>query len=128
MTSGTLIDEPTLFARLGGTPAIEAAVRDFYTRVLADDELVRYFDGIDLDRLRTHQRAFLAGALGGRQHYRGRSLAEAHRGLRITDAEFQRVVGHLVETLRSLSVDVDTITEVVEALAPLEPEIVAAND
>lgn len=39
----------TLFEQLGGAPAIEAVVKEFYRRVLGDDELKGYFDGIDMD-------------------------------------------------------------------------------
>src|SRR5262245_49676415 len=70
---------PTLFDRLGGTVAIDAAVDVFYGRVLADPELAPFFARVDLRHLRAHQRAFLAMALGGPERYRGRDLSDAHR-------------------------------------------------
>ena len=49
-------------------------------------------------------RAFVASALGGPAVYAGRDMAAAHRGLHITDAAFDAVVGHLVGALDSLGV------------------------
>ena len=126
MSTDTVVDRSpdTLYDRLGGAPAIEAAVDDFYARVLGDASLSSYFSGIDLDRLRAHQRDFFAAALGGPQRYRGRSMDVAHRGLDITDDAFDRVVGHLAGTLQALGVDDDMIGEVAGALAPLRAQVV----
>ena len=43
-----------------------------YRRVLADPELAPWFEGIDLDRLKAHQRSFLAAAFGGPRVFGGR--------------------------------------------------------
>ena len=126
MATDTLVDRSpeAPFARLGGAPAIEAAVDDFYARVLADASLSSYFSGTDVDRLRAHQRDFFTTALGGPQRYSGRSLDVADRGLGIDDDAFDRVVGHLVDTLRALGADDETIGEVAAALAPLRAQVV----
>ena len=55
-----------------GAPAVRAAVDDFYTRVLADARLAPFFTGTDRERLKAHQRAFIAAALGGPQIFAGR--------------------------------------------------------
>ena len=43
---------PSLFAQLGGTAAVDAAVDIFYRKVLADDRVSRFFEGVDMDRQR----------------------------------------------------------------------------
>lgn len=128
MTTDTLVERPpdTLYDRLGGGPAIAAAVDDFYGRVLADPSLAPHFADIELDRLRAHQRDFFTTALGGPHRYRGRTLDVAHRGLGITDDAFDRVVGHLAATLDALGVDATTIGDVAAALAPLRELVVEA--
>ena len=126
MSTDTVVDRSpnTLYDRLGEAPAIEAAVDDFYARVLADASLASYFSGVDLDRLRAHRARLLRDRARGPQRYRGRSMDVAHRGLDITDDAFDRVVGHLAGTLRALGVDDDTIGEVAGALAPLRAQVV----
>ena len=117
----------SIYEDIGGAPAVSAAVGDFYGRVLADPVLVGYFDGIDMDRLMSHQRSFITTALGGPEEYGGRSMGDAHAHLNVTKDAFDRVVGHLVATLQGLGVPDETIGEIGAKLAPLESEIVTAQ-
>jgi hemoglobin len=98
----------TLFERIGGEPALNAAVELFYTRVLHDRELAPLFGGIDMPRLKEHQRRFLSLALGGPNAYAGRDLGTAHRRIAerhgLNDGHFDAVLGHLGDTLIALGV------------------------
>ncbi len=116
-----------IYESIGGAPAVSLAVDGFYERVTADPLLAPYFEGIDMDRLKAHQRAFIAAAIGGPEVYPGRPMGEAHAGLGITPEAFARVVDHLVATLESLGVDQDTIGNISATLAPLEEQIVTAS-
>ncbi len=109
----------TIYDRIGGPEAIAAAVSRFYPKLLADPDLAHYFSGIDLAQLQRHQRAFLAAALGGPALYAGRDLGTAHAHLHIDTASFDKVAGHLVDTLVELNVDSDVISDVVATVAPL---------
>ena len=115
---------PTLYDRIGGADAVEAAVERFYEKVWLDARLGRYFDDVDRDRLKAHQRSFLGAALGGPEASSGVSMRDAHRGLGITDDSYDRVVSHLVETLGELGVETAVIREAVALLTPLRAEIV----
>jgi hemoglobin len=116
----------TLFDRLGREGGIEKAVAEFYQRVAADGELRHYFEGLDLTRLRRHQVAFLVAATGGVQRYAGADIGAVHGALDITPGDFDRVVEHLIWTLRDLGVEDGAVGEVVGALAPLRDVIIAA--
>jgi hemoglobin len=116
----------SIYETIGGAPALAAAVDDCYHRVLADKELTGYFEGVDLDRLKGHQRSFLAAALGGAELYQGRPMKEAHARLKITQPHFDRVVGHLVDTLSALSVPAEIIGEIGGRLIPLQEQIVVS--
>jgi hemoglobin len=113
-----------MYATLGGRRVFEAAVEDFYRRVIGDEALRRYFDGIDIRRLKAHQQSFLAMALGGPRAYVGRTMAAAHGGLAITDEAFDRVLDHLVGTLDDLGVDPPLIRRSVSSLLALRHDIV----
>lgn len=115
----------TLFERLGGEPAVAAVVDLFYARVLADPDLAPYFAGVDVDRLRQHQRRFIGQALGAVRPYSGRSMRTAHEHLEITPAAFARVVEHLATALGEAGADDAAIAEVAGLLGPLEGEIVS---
>ena len=114
----------SIYASIGGAPAVRAAVDDFYARVLADRRLAPFFAGTDLERLKAHQRAFIAAAIGGPEVFSGRDMASAHTGLDIGDGDFDAVIGHLAGTLTGLGVPEDTIGQIAGALAPLRDDIV----
>lgn len=116
----------TLFEQLGGEPAVAVVVEIFYGKVLADPELAGYFDGVDMERLKRHQRLFVGQALGATRPYPGRSMARAHEGLAVTGAAFDRVVGHLGASLAEAGVDEETIGVIAGKLAPLKGDIVTA--
>ncbi|OUW16748.1 MAG: hypothetical protein CBD18_06300 [Opitutales bacterium TMED158] len=113
-----------LFDRLGGSPAIDAAVDQFYERVLADEALAPFFEGISMLRQIKQQKAFFTTALGGPAIYKGRNMKEAHASLAIQESHFGLVAKHLIETLAALGVSQDLIDEVVAAISPLKDEIV----
>jgi hemoglobin len=114
-----------IYDDIGGGDSVAAVVEDFYARVLDDPELAPWFDGVDVRRLKAHQRAFVAVALGGPDAYTGRSMAEAHAGLAITPRAFARVVDHLVASLTALGVPDAAIGKICSAVFPLEAQIVA---
>ncbi len=118
----------SIYDRIGGAGAVRAAVDDFYARVLADPRLAPFFSGTDLNRLKAHQRAFIAAAIGGPEVFSGRDMAAAHAGLGIADADFDAVVGHLAGTLSGLGVPADITGQIGSALAPLRPDIVTARE
>lgn len=109
---------------LGGDEGLTAVVEVFYARVTADPEVAPYFAGIDLDRLRAHQRSFLRVALDGPGVFTGRPLAQAHAGLAITDQHFDRVVDHLASTLGDLGVGPAAVAQVRERIEALRPQVV----
>ena len=120
------ISTPTLYETLGAEDGIRTAVTAFYERVLADPDLVGYFEGVDMHSLRRHQTDMLVTATGGPRQYTGQDMAEAHHGLEITDAAFDKVVGHLGATLVAAGAGDDSIAAVVAALSPLRSSIVSA--
>ena len=105
----------SLFERLGGEAAVEAAVDIFYRKVLSDSSIGHFFDTTDMDAQRAKQKAFLTMAFGGPKNYTGKELREAHAPLvenGLGDEHFDAVAGHLDATLRELGVADDLIGEV----------------
>jgi hemoglobin len=113
-----------LYEEIGGAAVLRPAVAVFYQRVLADPVLAPWFVGVDMDRLRAHQHAFLTAALGGPNVFAGRDLAEAHRGLHVSTAAFDRLTEHLTAVLRDLGVAPDAVAEVGARLEALRPLVV----
>ena len=105
----------SLYKRLGGAPAIKAAVDVFYGKVLADDRIRHFFEGVDMDRQRAKQRGFLTMVTGGPNAYTGKDMREGHRHLvakGLNDSHVDAVIEDLGETLRELGVSEEDIAEV----------------
>ena len=124
--SGVDVAMATIYDEIGGETGVATAVDDFYARVLLDPELGHFFDGASMPRQILHFRAFLAAALGGPQRFLGPGIRDAHKGAGVTDAAFDRAVGHLVATLRGLGVRDGAIAEIGTRLTPLRGQIVSA--
>lgn len=88
-----------LYARLGGPPAVARLVFDFYDRVLRNERLAPFFDGVDMARLVDHQAKFIGAAMGGPPGQSPEVLREAHAGLGVTAEDFAAMVAVLEETL-----------------------------
>lgn len=54
----------SVYERIVGAAALEAAVDSFNARILADPAIAPSFENLDVDRLKAHQRAFLTAAAG----------------------------------------------------------------
>ncbi len=117
----------SLFERLGGDAAVEAAVDIFYAKVMGDETLKPFFEGVDMDRQSFMLRIFLTGAFGGPQGYNGKSLRAAHKPLvekkGLGEAHFAAVVGHLQATLEDLSVPAAEIQEVMAIAASTHDDV-----
>ena len=118
--------QSSVYEQIGGQPALQAAVDEFYRRVLADPSLAPYFTHTDLDRLKAHQRAFLAAAFGGPQLFHGRGLHDAHAHLAITDAAFDRIVATLIQSLGDLGAPAHAVGAIAERLETVRGDIVTA--
>jgi len=120
------VAEQTLYERLGGENAITATVGMFYERIMADEGLAPYFVGLDMDKQVTKQIAFMTMAFGGPHDYTGKDLRKAHAGLverGLNHGHFVAVAGHLQETLTTLSVPPELITEVMTIVGGTETEV-----
>jgi hemoglobin len=104
--------EKSLYERIGGEAAVDAAVDVFYRRVLADERIAHHFEDVDMDVQREKQKAFLTFAFGGPNRYSGRDLRAAHARLSLSDGDFEAVMQNLSQTLESLGVPASAIGEV----------------
>jgi hemoglobin len=111
-------EEPTmsksLYERIGGEAAVNAAVDVFYRKVLKDYRINRFFDNSDMDKQIAKQRAFFTMAFGGPNTYTGKDMRAAHAPLvkmGLNESHFDAVMEHLGATLTELNVPPDLIAE-----------------
>ena len=104
----------TLFEKIGGEAAVDAAVDIFYRKVLADDRISSFFEGVDMDKQAAKQKAFLTMAFGGPHNYTGKDMRDGHAHLvanGLNDTHFDAVMENLGATLQELNVPDELIQE-----------------
>jgi len=109
-----LAGEPSIYDKIGGEAAMDAAVDLFYRKVLSDDRIKHFFEGTDMVKQATKQKAFLTMALGGPNNYTGEDMRKGHAHLvakGLNDSHFDAVMEHLGATLTELKVPGELITQ-----------------
>ena len=117
----------TLYERIGGEPAIMAAVNLFYEKLMKDEVTRPFFATLDMNAQVKKQIAFMSRALGGPVEYHGRGLRAAHAKLvaeqGLGDDHFDAVAGHLKATLEELGVEKTLVSEAITAVAGMRDEV-----
>ncbi len=119
-----MMAKKSLYERLGGKPAITAVVDDFIGNVAADGRINPRFQGANIPRLKTMLVDQICEASGGPCKYTGKRMAEAHRGMNITESEFNALVGDLVKSLDKFKVPAQEKNELLGALGGMKSQIV----
>lgn len=117
----------SLYKRLGGYDALAAVTDDFIGRLATDQTLGRFFKGAsDNSKMRIRQLVLdqLCAATGGPCVYIGRDMKTAHKGLGITEEDWNIAVKHLIATLTKFKVPENLQKEVAGALTTLKADIV----
>lgn len=105
----------SLYEELGGSAAMDAAVDIFYRKVLGDERVSSFFEGVDMEAQAQKQKGFLTMVTGGPNNYTGRDMRTAHKRLvdvGLNDTHFDIIVEHLGATLTELGVSADKIANV----------------
>lgn len=104
----------SIFKQLGGEAAVDAAVEVFYRKVLSDDRISHFFEGVDMAAQASKQKAFLTMAFGGPHSYSGLDMRRAHAHLvekGLNDFHFDAVMENLAATMQELKVPEALIAE-----------------
>lgn len=96
---GTILEQ-NLYEKVGGEEAIAKVVDYFYNELVLKDEMVnQFFEGVDMEKQKSHQTKFISFALGGPKNYSGKSMAKAHEGMNLQPEHFNAITTHLHDAL-----------------------------
>jgi hemoglobin len=119
-----------LWDRLGGESAVRDVVKELIAALAKDPKVNltragKYkMDEKGLAHLEQLLVEFVSQATGGPLKYTGRDMKTVHQGMGITEAEFNALAGHLIETLKKFKVPQKEIDELVNIVATTKKDIV----
>src|SRR5205085_10543341 len=125
-------DTPTLYDRLGGIYNIATVVDDFIDRIMGDPRL-NANPRVDEAHHRVSPQGFkyyvteqVCWAAGGPQTYSGRSMADLHRDLLISNAEWDAFMDDVDQTLTKFDVPERERGELVAIIESTKSDIVTS--
>ena len=114
----------TILERMGGINALEQIIEYFYARILLDLKIKHYFAKSNMKQLRDHQAKFITSLLSEKDMYSGEYMMKAHKGLKITEVDFNRVVLYLEEALCNANVPIDITKLLISTVESFQKYIV----
>ena len=114
----------TLWERLGGEKNVAKVVDDLFATAGADPKVNFFRDpsfkptGEEVAALKKKVVELISAVSGGPLKYTGKDMKAAHKGMKITDAEFDAFAGHLKKALEKNGAapdDVKTVMNVAES-------------
>lgn len=116
-----------LYERLGGYNAIVAVATDLVQRLRDDPSLGRFWAHRGEDGIKRELQLlidYLCECTGGPMYYRGRNMAITHKGMRISEADWDVFFGHAGATLARFQVPEAEQMEVAAFVQSLKKDIV----
>lgn len=119
----------SLHARLGGTAAIATVVDAFVANVAGDARINKRFARVagDTAAMRQFKQKLVdqvCAGTGGPCTYSGLDMKTAHKGMGISDAEFDALVDDLVKALDGAGVPQKEKDELLAILGPMRADMV----
>lgn len=112
-----------LYLQLGEREGIAILVDEFLFSLSENEQALPLFRHTDIERFREQFALQLCALSGGPCNYRGDSMADTHRGMNISRAQFNSVVDDLIAAMERSDLSTPTQNALLAKLAPLYGEI-----
>ena len=119
--------EKTLYERLGGYDAISAVVNNLLPRLESDPQLGRFWEHRGEDGINREKQLlidFLCANAGGPLLYTGRDNKTSHRGMGISDSDWEIFIAHLNATLDNFQLPAQERSDVIAFIESTRADIV----
>ena len=119
----------SLYTRLGGYDGIAMFATSLIGHAQKDEVLARFWTDRGEDRNARDLQIlidYLVNQTGGQMYYTGRDMALAHKGMGITDADWDRFIDIVISVAGELGVGATEGGEVMALLNSLKDQIVTA--
>lgn len=112
-----------LYHELGGQPGVERISEAFIKVVINDPRVEQHFSDSNLDRFYEKLSEQLCELSGGPCHYTGDDMVTVHKGMNISEAEFNVIVEIMKLALENTEIDIATQNRLLSKLALMRSDI-----
>lgn len=117
----------SLYERLGNKEGITKVVEAFLKNLTSNDVVKKRFVKLSkerMEKLKDNLVDQICKESGGDCEYMGKPMKEAHKGMKITEAEWNATVSALKAALDENNVAEDEQNDLIAAIAPMKDDIV----
>ena len=124
LAGSAIAAEKSLYDRLGGKPALQAVVGELWNNVAADKRINGRFAKTKADAFGAQLVDFLCQASGGPCKYAGKDMNAAHKGMNLSEGEFNALAEDTVKALDKFKVPAQEKGEVMGLLGSLKGAVI----
>jgi hemoglobin len=117
-------DTDTLYQDMGGVDNVKKIASDSLDNFLADDRIKHTFDDSNIERIRQKLGEQFCVVAGGPCTYTGHTMSATHKGLHLTNADFNAVVEDVQKAMDKDGVSFATQNRFLARLAPFQHQVV----
>lgn len=117
------VHDDTLYRDLGERSGIANIVEDLMYRIVEDERIAFQFRGIDVVQFHTNLTDQLCELSGGPCTYTGGAMEDVHRGMDVTETQFNALAEHLVMAMEKNDVSTGAQNRLLKRLVKLHPDI-----
>jgi len=114
----------TLFDDLGGMDGITKTTERLLDYFAADSRIRPFFAHTDVNRFKTRFSEHICEITGGPCHYKGDSMENVHRGMVISEGQFNAVVEAYIHAMTERGIPVSVQNRLLARLAPMREDII----
>jgi truncated hemoglobin YjbI len=116
--------QASLYERLGGEAGIRKIASDILDKNKNNPKIGHHFKEVNMQRLKQLVFEFFSMGTGGPHQYTGRDMITAHKGLNISENDFEIGNTDTIETMEALGIGSTEIKEVIDILNSLKGDVV----
>ncbi len=123
-TENLQVPVKSLYERLGGEKGLRKIASDVLDKNLNNSRIAHYFHHVDMDKLKQLVFEFFSMGLGGPHTYSGRDMVTAHKGLDISETDFEIANVDTVRALKENGIGEKEIEEVIAILNSMKQDVI----
>lgn len=116
--------QESLYQRLGGQPGISAIVEDIWINHTSNPDVKQRYEASDPENVKRLVREMFCAGTGGPETYTGKDMLSAHKGMNISDKEFNSVIDDVLKAMEKNNAGQTERDEVLCILYSMKGEIV----